>query len=316
MSNFKLDFDISTHRRATPLKPRKPVAVSASASASSSSASVAADSDVGHTFCAATSTPIAHPVCTNSVTADATATENKADTLPKREAKAKKAKGVSSLLKNSTLPRLVRYRYLLALIVIVGLWLWLVPAVKVAAPVIVKTVSQCQRLDDAVTCRSACAVRGDCHSPRVVAFESNACADEIHTVLLHNSRGDARRVPAFYLRVPNTTMFEFRGDRGIFRPAHCKAEMRSVVVRSTPIPKKQPLEGQLWWISGKSVHTFEIVRGDKIIAQLDASLVLHACYSRTHCVFKIPMPCAIAKKAHVFETVSSGQKKTETFVFC
>lgn len=312
MSNFKLDFDISTHRRPTPLKSRKTVPSAASTppflpTTTANQILVAANQ----------STAPSHHL-NKKATSISGETDVPEDEKEEKSAKQKR-KRAASLLKAVTVPKRGTRKtvYLLAFIVALALLLfWFVPAVRVHTPTAEETVSQCQTHENAVTCRSACAVRGNCNTPRVVAFESKVCADEIHTVLLHSRRGEARRVPAFYLRVPNTTMFELKGDRGIFRPASCRAEMRNVVVRSAPIPQKQPLEGQLWWISGTSVHTFEIVREDKIIAQLDAALVLHACYSTTHCVYKMPMSCSTAKKAHVFETVSSGRKKTETFVFC
>lgn len=314
MSNFKLDFDISTHRRPTPLKPRKTVP-----SATSAPPFVAATASANQILVA--SKPSAAPAhhLNQNATRKPGETDVAEDEKEEKSAKQKRKRNASILKAVTVSKRGARssLRYLLAFIVAAALVLfWFVPVVRVHTPTAEETVSQCQTHDNAVTCRSACAVRGNCNTPRVVAFESKVCADKIHTVLLHTSSGEARRVPAFYLRVPNTTMFELKGDRGIFRPASCKAEMRNVVVRSTPIPQKEPLEGQLWWISGTSVHTFEIVREDKIIAQLDAALVLHACYSATHCVYKMPMSCSTAKKAHVFETVSSGRKKTETFVFC
>ena len=111
-------------------------------------------------------------------------------------------------------------------------------------------------------------------------------------------------------------MFEFAGDRGIFRPASCQAEMRDVLMRAAPLPEKPPLKGYLWWISGTSARSFDVVRGTNIIAELDASLVLHGCYSGAHCVFKLPMACPASKETHVFAQSASGQKKAETFMFC
>jgi hypothetical protein len=92
--------------------------------------------------------------------------------------------------------------------------------------------------------------------------------------------------------------------------------MRNVVVRAAPMPAKWTLSGYLWWVSGKSTVSFDVVRGTKVVAELDASVVLQRCYSSTHCVFKLPMECGVAKEAHVFGRTSSGEKKVETFVFC
>jgi hypothetical protein len=111
-------------------------------------------------------------------------------------------------------------------------------------------------------------------------------------------------------------MFEFTGDKGVFRPASCKAEMRNVVLRAVPVQTRSTYDGYLWWISGTSVAHFDIVRDGKSVAEFDASVVLHVCYAATHCVFKLPMQCGNAKKTHVFGHTASGKKKAETFVLC
>ena len=83
--------------------------------------------------------------------------------------------------------------------------------------------------------------------------------------------------PRSILECP-TSMFEVHGDRGTFRPASCQAEMRNVVLRTAPLPVEWALSGYLWWVSGESVVSFDVVHGSKVIAELDASVVLQQCY--------------------------------------
>jgi len=94
--------------------------------------------------------------------------------------------------------------------------------------------------------------------------------------------------------------------------------MRDVLLRSAPIPPAVSLQGYLWWISDEAARSFDVVRNTKTIAELDASVVLHECYSPAHCVYKLPMACRAAKEAHVYGQGPSGrkQRKAETFVFC
>ncbi len=289
MSNFKLDFDISTHRRPAPRR-----------TCTSSSENIEDRS--------ATQAPPERKAPTEFLTVSA---ETKpADSLTEVPAK------VASIYSVLSFPK--GYKFVFALILAFATFTYLLSNLYVlqARPKREVTISRCNTHNDAVTCQSACKLRGDCKAPQIVSFETKKCADGVHTVLLHNAGEETRRVPAFYLRVSNTTMFEFTGDRGIFRPASCQAEMRNVVLRNAPIPTKAALSGYLWWVSGESAVGFDVVRGAKIIAELDASVALDKCYSPTHCVFKLPMECRVAKEVHVFSRTSSGEKKAETFVFC
>ena len=291
MSNFKLDFDISTHRRPAPRKT-----------------------------CTATSASVAHEDCSaNQVISEQkkpaeTSTvyeETKpSNSLPNVSAKVASIYSAFSFLKGA--------KFVFAVILAFATFAYLFSNLYVFRTQTKRkvTISRCNTHNNAVTCQSACKLRGDCKTPQIVAFETKECADGVHTVLLHNAGEAARRLPAFYLRVPNTSMFEFTGDRGIFRPASCQAEMRNVVLRSAPTPPEWVLSGYLWWVSGESAVSFDVVRGSKVIAELDASVVLQRCYSPTHCVFKLPMECRIAEESHVFGQTSFGQKKAETFVFC
>lgn len=296
MSKFKLDFDISSHRRAVPrntCKTRKPTGPTGPTerSAGDDPDDPANPDDSDDSDDASDTTKLSVHTTTPSAPFEFT--------VP------------------LSLPRL-SLRFLFGFIVVFAGAVCLFPILYVhdTTGKHAVTISRCNKHNNAVTCQSACGVRGNCNTPRVVSFDTKRCADEVHTVHLHDVGGAARRVPAFHLRIPNTSMFEFVGDRGIFRPADCQAEMRDVLMRAAPTPETQSLQGYLWWISGKSVHSFDVVRGTKIIAELDASVVLHRCYSNTHCVFKLPMPCRVAKEAHVFGQDSPGQKKAETFVFC
>jgi len=293
MSNFKLDFDISTHRRPAPRKT-----------------------------CTSTSTVVApEDRSANQVSPERTAkTPTKTSTVCKEtkpaDSPTKAPATVASIYSALSFPK--GYKFVFALILAFATFTYLLSNLYVLRGQAKRkaTISQCNTHNNAVTCQSACKLRGDCKTPQIVSFETMRCADGVHTVLLHGAGEEARRLPAFYLRVPNTSMFEFTGDRGIFRPASCQAEMRSVVLRTAPVPAEWSLSGYLWWVSGESAVSFDVVRGTKVIAELDASVVLQRCYSSTHCVFKLPMECRIAKEAHVFGRTSSGQKKAETFVFC
>ena len=293
MSNFKLDFDISTHRRPAPRKT-----------------------------CTSTST-VAVP---KDRSANQVPPEQKAKTLVKTLTVYEETKSADSLAEaparvasiGSTLSFPKGYKFVFALILAFATFTYVLSNLYVLQAQAKRkvTISRCNTHNNAVTCQSACKLRGNCKTPQIVSFETKQCADGVHTVLLHNAGEETRRLPAFYLKVPNTSMFEFTGDRGIFRPASCRAEMRNVVLRAAPMPAEESLSGYLWWVSGESAVSFNVVRGTKVVAELDASVVLQRCYSSTHCVFKLPMECRIAKEAHVFGRTSSGQKKAETFVFC
>ena len=293
MSNFKLDFDISSHRRPAPRK-----------TCTSASAAVTPENRSANQTVAEKETELpASPKTTCKET-------KPVDTLAKVPAK------VASIYSAFSFPK--GTKFIFALILAFAAFTYLVSNLYVfqAQTKHRVTISRCNTHNNAVTCQSACKLRGDCKAPQIVSFETMQCADGVHSVLLHNAGEEARRLPAFYLRVPNTSMFEFTGDRGTFRPASCQAEMRNVVLRNAPLPVEWALSGYLWWVSGESVVSFDVVRGSKVIAELDASVVLQRCYSSTHCVFKLPMECRIAEEAHVFGRTSSGQKKAETFVFC
>lgn len=293
MSNFKLDFDISTHRRPAPRKTCTS-ALAAVATENRSAKQTGVDKEA----------ELPGPPKT-------TCKETKpADTLVKVPAKVASIYLALSFFKGA--------KFIFALILAFATFTYLFSNLYVLQTQTKHkvTISRCNTHNNAVTCQSACKLRGDCKTPQIVSFETMQCADGVHTVLLHNAGEQVRRLPAFYLRVPNTSMFEFTGDRGIFRPASCQAEMRNVVLRTAPMPAEWVLSGYLWWISGESAVSFDVVLGSKVIAELDASVVLQLCYSSTHCVFKLPMECRIAEEAHVFGRTSSGQKKAETFVFC
>lgn len=293
MSNFKLDFDISSHRRPAPRK-----------TCTSASAIVAPENRSAKQTVAEKETELpASPKTTCKET-------KPKDTLAKVPAKVASIYSAFSFLKGA--------KFIFALILAFATFTYLLSNLYVlqARPKREVTISRCNTHNDAVTCQSACKLRGDCKTPQIVAFATKECADGVHAVHLHDAGERPRRVPAFHLRVPNTSMFEFVGDRGIFRPASCEAEMRNVVLRNAPIPTKAALSGYLWWVSGESAVGFDVVRGAKIIAELDVSVALDKCYSPTHCVFKLPMDCRVAKEVHVFSRSLSGQKKAETFVFC
>lgn len=315
MSKFKLDFDISSHRRAAPRKARRTRTTTRTTTLTTTRGPEERSAEDAEQKVAED---------THGGTHGGTHSGTHGGTHGDREEPATPASAsfefTVPLLKS---PRL-SLRFLLGFIVIFGGAACLFPALRAHdfAKKHALTISRCNTHNNAVTCQSACGVRGNCNTPRVVAFASKKCADEVHTVHLHDAGGATRRIPAFYLRVPNTSMFEFSGDRGIFRPASCQAEMHDVFLRA--IPETQTLQGYLWWVTGKSAHSFDVVRGTKIVAELDASVVLHRCYSEAHCVFKLPMACSVAKEAHVFgqsapqsaSQSASGQKKAETFVFC
>lgn len=290
MSNFKLDFDISTHRRPAPRRT------------CTSTSTAVADEDRSAKDTVPEQKTLVSTVYEETKPADAL-TEAPAD--------------VASIYSALSFPR--GYKFVFAVILAFATFTYLFSNLYVlqAQRKHEVTISRCNIHNDAVTCQSACKLRGDCKTPQIVSFATKQCADGVHTVHLHDAKEGPRRVPAFYLRVPNTTMFEFTGDRGIFRPASCQAEMRNVVLRTAPMPAKWTLSGYLWWVSGKSTASFDVVRHSKVIAELDASVVLQRCYSSTHCVFKLPMECGVAKEAHVFGQSAAGQKKkAETFVFC
>lgn len=293
MSKFKLDFDISSHRR---LAPRK--------------------------TCTSTSTVVAP----EDRSANQVSPERKAKP-PAETAKAKKdpkpadastklPAQAASIVSISSLPSRTKLFFAVVVAFATFTYLFLNLNVPLAQQSRKVTISRCTTRNSAVTCQSACGLRGNCRTPQIVSFATKQCADGVHTVHLHGDGTGPRRVPAFYLRVPNTTMFEFSGDRGIFRPASCQAEMRNVVLRSAPMPAKWTMSGYLWWVSGDFADSFDIVRGSKVIAELDASVVLQRCYSSTHCVFKLPMECGVARQAHVFYKTPAGQERAETFVFC
>lgn len=297
MSNFKLDFDISTHRRPAPRK-----------TCVSTSAAVAPEDCSANRVCL--DRKAESPAVPGSPPRKET---NPAGSLPAVPLKVASL-GVS--LQALSIPS--KARFIFALIVAFAISTYLLVNLYVLRAPTKRgvTISRCNVHNNAVTCQSACELRGNCRTPQIVSFATKQCADGVHTVHLHSSGEGSRRVPAFYLRVPNTSMFEFTGDRGIFRPAACKAEIRNVVLRTTPKPTQRTLSGYLWWVSGKQAVRFNVMRGTKVVAELDASVVLQRCYSSTHCVFKLPMDCGVAKKAHVLGQTSLGQKKAETFVFC
>lgn len=293
MSNFKLDFDISTHRRPAPRR-----------TCSSVSEAVALED------CSANQVPPERTAKAPTEFLTVSEETKPADSL------AELPRTVASIYSALSFPKGVKFVF--ALIVAFATFTYLFSnfyALQTRTKHEV-TISRCNTHNNAVTCQSACELRGSCKTPQIVSFETKQCADGVHTVHLHGGGKRPRRVPAFYLRVPNTTMFEFTGDRGIFRPASCQAEMRNVVLRSAPMPAEWTMSGYLWWVSGESAVTFDVVRGTKVIAELDASVVLQRCYSSTHCVFKLPMECGVARQAHVFCQTPAGRKKAETFVFC
>lgn len=296
MSKFKLDFDISSHRRPAPRKTCTSTAAAATAETS------------------------------EDRSANQVSPERKAKPATET-AKAKKGTKLADALTELPSKGALIYsdfsfpsgtKLFFALVVAFATFTYLFFNLNVVRAQRNRrvTISRCTTRNNAVTCQSACELRGTCKTPQVVSFATKQCADGVHTVHLHDGGKGPRRVPAFYLRVPNTTMFEFTGDRGIFRPASCQAEMRNVVLRAAPMPAKWTLSGYLWWVSGKSAVAFDVVRGTKVIAELDASVVLQRCYSSTHCVFKLPMECGVARQAHVFCQTPAGQKRVETFVFC
>lgn len=173
----------------------------------------------------------------------------------------------------------------------------------------------CKSRANTVTCQPKCSNRGACTN-QLAVFASNACADAIHSLHFHFADGRTRRVPAMYQRVPNSTMFVVGGDRVVFQPASCKAELRSVVVQP-PGTKEGALHSHIVWIAAQKATRFVLRREGASIADLSAAVVKDRCVSPRHCTFKLPVHCDTFTPARVFAVDGEGaETEADSFLFC
>ena len=173
-----------------------------------------------------------------------------------------------------------------------------------------------------VTCENTCGAGHTC----VAQFPSSACADNVQSMHVHYADGRTERMPAVFQRVPNTTMFFLgAGDRTTFHPAACRVQLSAVFVPPAQT-QTSALRAHLVWLAPATAKTFRVLEDSATgnhdpehVATVDANLVRDRCVQADvpYCVHKLEMHCH-ERPLHVFAVDPGGGKDTRltTFVYC
>ena len=170
--------------------------------------------------------------------------------------------------------------------------------------------ASCANSKHAVTCHFSCGLRSDCGGNRVVRFHSRACADSVRVVHSHFYQ-HYERVPAYTLRIKNTTSFEVAGERVVFTP--CEASCAVSVQRVSHKRKTTPeFQNKLVWVATDKEKAFELRTDKGVLAVVQAEAVLYASVHSKHRVFSFPLNCNTNVK--VFDKNTGVE--IESFDYC
>ena len=149
--------------------------------------------------------------------------------------------------------------------------------------------ASCANSQGALTCHFSCGLRSECGGNRVVRFHSKACADSVRVVHSHFYQ-QYERVPAYTLRIKNTTSFEVAGERAVFTPceASCTVSVQRVSHRRKTTPEFQ---NKLVWVATEKEKVFELRKDKDVLAVVQAEAVLYASVHSKHRVFSFPLKC-------------------------
>lgn len=168
----------------------------------------------------------------------------------------------------------------------------------------------CAHAKGSLSCHFACGLRSDCDGDRVVVFHSRGCADSVRVVRLHFHQ-HYERIPAYVLRIKNTTSFEVAGGRVVFSPCDSTC---SVSVRKIPHRKKTSPEfrNKLVWVATEKEKVFELRQSGHLLATVEAEAVLYAEINSLHRVYSFPLRCDATVR--VFDKYTG--REIESFNYC
>lgn len=184
--------------------------------------------------------------------------------------------------------------------------------------------SLCSTQNTHIVCHAeSCNLKGACDATsKDVVFNSMECADTVRTVTVHQSNGDVKQYPAYYLRIYNTTAFAIDGKRALFSPVlpACRASTWPRKFNKIENVVSDKLRGSVVWVAPKKYKRYSLYKGEHLVATMEEDMVLVEQVSTTHYVYQFDLACRHWDQPEdslfVFGEAENKRKEVKAFNYC